>query len=252
MILLENNIEVFKNPNIADLVASVNIENDIYNILSNDIDNSDNLNINNNDLSVNFKIMELIDKFNELVNKLEKNNDLSCEVKLLIDDIKNEIKVIISGNENVCVEKNNVRFNDLGLPMHPLEQEVAEMLDRVKAGEKPFDGYLPYKEAKGEFSEIKTPVDYLEKYFGKYLNVFNGGQGDWLYQFQLQVIDSKFRDCLRAHLSRKGDNINNVVPNISVKCDKEAKVVEDRGLLKNNLYMRKINTLIVNRGLKTS
>lgn len=118
-------------------------------------------------------------------------------------------------------KKKEGRYNDLWFEMHPLEIEVDDMIQRVRRWEKPFDDYLSYKEAKKKFDDIKNPVDYLKKYFWKYLNVFNGGGGDFLYQFQLEKIDFKFRGTLATFLHRKNIDVSMYILNKSNHLNRE-------------------------------
>ncbi len=151
--------------------------------------------------------------------------------------------------EKVSIITEPVRLNDVGLPMHPLEIEVTELIERVQGGEKPFDGCSTYKEAKAQFDDIKNTVDYLKKYFGRYLNVFNGGKGDYLYQVDLQKIDAKFRNSLRMYLSEHGQNISDYVPDSSKKTDSDIRVVKEQGLTK---YAYRINNIMHRKRLRAS
>lgn len=208
----------------------------------------------------------------EALKKIDMALSLMDEAKKELENIRDSIKnntektlckkendlkvhnVIHNTTKKLChivpIKEENIRFNDLGLPMHPLEIEVADMVERAQRGEKLFDGCSTYTEAKEKFDDIKNTVDFLKKYFGKYLNVFNGGNGDYLYQVDLQKIDAKFRNSLRMYLSGHGQDINNIVPNISDKCDKEADVAKEQKILSGNKKFNKINSLRVNRGLK--
>jgi intergrase/recombinase len=73
----------------------------------------------------------------------------------------------------------------------------------------------------------------LKKYYGKYLKAFNRDD-DYLYQDQLEIIDSKFRNNLRTWLKRDEQDINDYVPTKSVRLDKQAKA------LKENPEIRKV------------
>ena len=95
-------------------------------------------------------------------------------------------------------ESENIRLNDLGLPMHQLEIEVANLVERAKYGEKQI--FPKYERAK-----YGDPVAYLKEHYGKYLKAFEADD-NYLYQFQLKKIDSTFLGTLTRHLARKKEN----------------------------------------------
>lgn len=117
-----------------------------------------------------------------------------------------------------------VRLSDLGLPMHPMEIEVAELIERAKLGEQVFP---PYNRR-----EHENPLKYLEKYYGKYLKKFNGEE-DYLYQFQIDKIDKKFRGTLATFLCRKNIDVSKYIPSKSDHLDKEVKSYEFSPLLED-------------------
>jgi hypothetical protein len=136
----------------------------------------------------------------------------------------------------------NLRLNDLGLPMHLLEVEVADLVERAKAGEQVFPKY--------ERVKYGDPVAYLKEYYGKYLKKYNTENEDFLYQFQLQAIDPKFRNNLRMYLSNHGQDINDFVPKISMKSDMEARKIVEAGIHNLDKSVYKINNLAFSRKLR--
>jgi hypothetical protein len=51
-----------------------------------------------------------------------------------------------------------------------------------------------------------NPVNYLRNTFGEYLNVFNGGNGDYFYYEELMELDYQFVDTLNKFLARNEKN----------------------------------------------
>ena len=128
-----------------------------------------------------------------------KLDQLSTETKRSINSLIGEFAIfseIIVEDPNLSNNENEeIIFDDLGLPLHPLEVEVLNLVERAKKGEQIFPRY--------DRSVDTSVLNYLKKHYGKYLKCF-GAEDDYIYQFQLEAIDSKFRDNLRSRLSKEG------------------------------------------------
>jgi hypothetical protein len=178
-------------------------------------------------------------RFKNLLMELNKEtiniNSFDDETISLVSEITEKFNCIL---KNAKQNKNEeIIFDDLGLPLHPLEVEVLNLVERAKKGEQIFPKY----DRLVDFSVL----NYLKKHYGKYLKCF-GAEDDYIYQFQLEVIDSKFRQNLRIWLDRNNDNINNYIPNKSIKVNKEAQAIKNNPLdfiVKSN----KINVLKVTK-----
>ncbi|MEE9363086.1 MAG: hypothetical protein V3U92_10865 [Cellulophaga sp.] len=133
-------------------------------------------------------------------------------------DISNSVLETIS---NKSTPESNIRLNDLGLPMHPLEIEIATMIEKTMKGEKIFP---PYNRKNHE-----NPLKYLEKYYGRFLKKFNGDK-DYLYQFQLKKIDNKFRQTLATHLHRRDINVSEYILSKSDFVNEELEVSQSTHL----------------------
>lgn len=173
------------------------------------------------------EIFSCCEKIKKIVNSPNfKFEQLSKETKKSINSLIEELKI----SSEIIVEtpdlsKNeNVVFDDLGLPLHPLEVEVLNLVERAKKGEQVFPKYSR--------SVDGGVLDYLQKYYGIYLKAFNN-EDDYIYQFHLGEIDSKFRQNLKNWLMRNGDDINNYVPKKSKQLDKKASEIKDNPSIKN-------------------
>jgi hypothetical protein len=198
----------------------------------------------------NEKLKYLVEEDLEIENMILSSNHSYERLKFIEEDVTIK-EVFLNIRDRISdllipVEIKKVRLNDLGLPMHPLEIEVAEMLDKVRHGEAPFNNYKDYQTAKRDNSSIKNPKDYLYEYYKSYLKIYNG-EADYMYQADLRNIDPLFCDNLRKWFSGKGDSINNYIPNRTVKLNNELDVVIKNGLKKQK--SNKINSLKSNRAL---
>ena len=154
-----------------------------------------------------------IDFWKQVIDLLDKTQQpLNEQTRTVLKQLS--VKINETLNESSLGE---TRLNDLGLPMHPLEIEVADMVEQAKQGRVVFPAY--------NRAEDETPLKYLEKHYGKYLKAFNGDD-DYLYQHQLQAIDPKFRNNLRTWLERNGKNIKDYVPSKSKLIDKEVELLK--------------------------
>lgn len=140
--------------------------------------------------------------------------DINEPTRVLLKTLASKIDKLLYGSSDLSSSQSTgqVRLNELGVPMHPLEIEVDDMIKQAKQGNRVFPAY--------NRADDETPLKYLEQYYGKYLKAFNG-QEDYLYQHQLQAIDSKFRNNLRTWLERREENIKDYVPGKSQLIDKE-------------------------------
>lgn len=134
----------------------------------------------------------------------------------LPDDFTKFIANQVKGVLNTLESNSEVRLNELGLPMQPLEIEVADMIEQAKQGKRVFPKY--------DRKVDETPLKYLEKYFGKYLKAF-GAEEDYIYQHQLQAIDAKFRNNLRMYLNYHDMDIASFISTKSKLIDKEVELL---------------------------
>lgn len=238
------------------IINLINITYDEINIKNNiffDKEKNSNINISKYLICKYFKHMreELIKGEIEYLIKYLKEINEPNSLETVLIELRNTVDNILSKNTQPDIRQpiktDNVRYNDLGQPMLPLEKEVAEMLDRSKKGEQIFPKY--------ERAKYGDPVVYLEMYYGKYLNIFNGGKGDYLYVFQLEKIDDAFKENLRSYLNYHGKkkddkyykkSISDFVSNISVKSDKEADIVLTLGF-GNRAFANKVKNLVTTR-----
>lgn len=140
--------------------------------------------------------------------------DINEPTRALLKVLAGKIDRLLNSSPDLADSHSTVevRLNELGVAMHPLEIEVDDMIKQAKQGQSLFPVY--------DRKQHETPLKYLEKYFGKYLKAF-GAEDDYLYQHQLQAIDPKFRNNLRTWLERKGENIKDYVLGKSQLIDKE-------------------------------
>jgi hypothetical protein len=115
-----------------------------------------------------------------------------------------------------------IRKDALGNVMHPLEIEVENMIALAQSG----------KEVVPQYSKPlhKTPIDYVEKYFGKYLNYFNGGKGDYLFLDQLGKVvpDIGFKSTFVKYIKRHYQTYKSpVVHPLSARLDMQARHLTD-------------------------
>jgi hypothetical protein len=182
-------------------------------------------------------ILEEVKKINSRFNDVLSKNEIDIKRNEVIIDVERLLSLLKTGNVDFKSNDETVCFDDLGLPLHPLEVEVLNLVERAKRGEQVFPKYTR--------SVDGSVLEYLQKYYGKYLKCF-GAEGDYIYQFHMQAIDSKFRQNLRIWLDRNNGNINNYVPNKSIKVNKEAQAIKNNPLdfiIKSN----KINVLKVTK-----
>lgn len=135
--------------------------------------------------------------------------------------------------EALLEASNKIRLNELDQPMHPLEAEVEDMVNDALAGKQVVPPY--------DRSVNDNPVAYVQEHFAKYLDYFNGGQGDFLFMDQLgKIVPNKgFKSTLSKYLARNRYNSPIVQP-LSVRLDRQAKELSPQQLE----HSRKVNTLI--------
>lgn len=154
--------------------------------------------------------------------------------KIIIDKVVETRKSIqrISAFETKTETKNNdfeKQLDTFGLPLHPLEIEIENMIRRAEAGEDVLPDY--------DRKIYETPVKYLEIELGKYLNTFNGDQGDYLYFFQLRQLNKGFYQTLAKYFERHPEH-KYYVPNKSDFVNKEAKTVQNQQLYNEQLHKK--------------
>jgi len=178
-----------------------------------DQENKDGEDIKNSPLFYLKKTLEILDNM---------GGDINEPTRSLLKSLSRKIDEVLSSStepaESACNQALAVtRLNDLGLPMHPLEIEVDDMIEQAKQGRAVFPVY--------NRAVDETPLKYLEKHYGRYLKAFNQEE-NYLYQHQLQAIDPKFRNNLRTWLDRNGKNINDYIPTKSKLIDKEFELLK--------------------------
>ncbi|MGI1672039.1 MAG: hypothetical protein K6L74_17175 [Neptuniibacter sp.] len=123
---------------------------------------------------------------------IESNTEKSHELVELLFAIRTSVDALLEGAE----------FNDLGLPLHPLEVEVKKMIDSANNGIHIVPAY--------DGKKWKSPLKYLENHYGKYLKSF-GAERDYLYLDDLKQIDGSFYSTLVSHKNRYPESFNNCV-----------------------------------------
>jgi hypothetical protein len=67
----------------------------------------------------------------------------------------------------------------------------------------------------------ENPIEFLERCWGKYLNRFNGGNGDFLYQDKLRVIDVSLINGINNFRRGKSFEVSDFIPEKSARVKKE-------------------------------
>lgn len=180
------------------------------------IDNDNKIHITKEAVCNFFYKMRIKNLLMELNKETVNINSFDDETISLVSEITEKFNCIL---KNAKQNKNEeIIFDDLGLPLHPLEVEVLNLVERAKRGEQVFPKYTR--------SVDGSVLNYLKKYYGSYLVCF-GANDNYIYQFHLQAIDPKFRQNLKNWLMRNGDDINNYVPKKSVRIEKEVSLIKE-------------------------
>lgn len=131
------------------------------------------------------------------------------------------------------------RLNALGLPMHPKEIEVADMIELAKQGDQVKPRYVSRKRG----GDWDNPIDYLKAQYGTYLARFNEEKADFIFQDELRLIDPRFVDALKSYLYRHGqERLAEYVPTVSSRTERDLRVFESLPISEKSRY-RKLHSL---------
>lgn len=162
-----------------------------------------------NNTSLTFSSLEIKQQF---LSKLEAYQELSPRD---LEIISKEFELIIQPKiEQLQAEINavtslpNARFDVFGEQVHELRAEVEEFIKKAKNKEYSFPDYKKGKQMK----KYINPMDYVGQIFGKYLNHYNGGKGDFIYLFEIKILYPQFyTNSLLSYLSRN-PNYKGIIP----------------------------------------
>lgn len=85
--------------------------------------------------------------------------------------------------------------------------EVLSMLDRRKDPNQENDFITRYSK-----SEYGNALSFLEQVYGEYLDIFNGGQGNFLFSNELRKLDKGAHNLIFKYCKSKGLNFNDFIP----------------------------------------
>lgn len=129
---------------------------------------------------------------------------------------------------------------DAQLQQHEREQDNAQPKTLAEAGLPSFEENLArFGTYNNRPDKKESAVQFLERCWGSYLDRFNGGKGDFLYQDQLKSIDDKLLKGIHNWTRANGGKASDYIAEKSVRVKKETKQLIDAvNAVESELQMR--------------
>jgi len=146
--------------------------------------------------------IDAIDDLTDLANTINSLPDLaikklSAALSLNVVEILKTESTLRHDLANDAKKYNVLLHDEFGREKARLRLEVEILVARAEKGEIVAPNYMRGKRD-GKWS---TPLEYLELVWGKYLSQFNGTK-DYLFQFDLDKLDSRLKRTLTSYLRR--------------------------------------------------
>jgi len=111
-----------------------------------------------------------------------------------------ELRLMTEFRDQLNATLDGVWLNEYGMPMPPLEIEVAKLRQQVSLGKVVMPKYTSSRKSKD--GQWDNPIEYLQEIYGKYIGLFNKDGQDYIFTDDLEAIDPSFISTLSVNISR--------------------------------------------------